>query len=127
VQAQIVDLLRDLQKRHDLAYMFISHDLRVVKALASELLVMRMGEVVEQGPAADIFDNPSHPYTRALLKAAFEVEVEILEAMSKAGFKAQSAVDLHEKIRLYHMDVPPRRGGRKNISCRKLVHDEFLV
>ncbi|HFB98230.1 MAG TPA: ABC transporter ATP-binding protein [Bryobacterales bacterium] len=76
VQAQIVDLLRDLQKRHDLAYMFISHDLRVVKALASELLVMRMGEVVEQGPAADIFDNPSHPYTRALLKAAFEVEVE---------------------------------------------------
>ncbi len=79
VQAQIVDLLRDLQKRHDLAYMFISHDLRVVKALASELLVMRMGEVVEQGPAADIFDNPSHPYTRALLKAAFEVEVEILE------------------------------------------------
>ncbi len=76
VQAQIVDLLRDLQKRHDLAYMFISHDLRVVKALASELLVMRRGEVVEQGPAADIFDSPSHPYTRALLKAAFEVEVE---------------------------------------------------
>ncbi len=76
VQAQIVDLLRDLQKRHDLAYMFISHDLRVVKALASDLLVMRMGEVVEQGPAADIFANPTHPYTRALLKAAFEVEVE---------------------------------------------------
>ncbi len=75
VQAQIVDLLRDLQKRHDLAYMFISHDLRVVKALASELLVMRMGEVVEQGPAAEIFANPQHPYTRTLLKAAFEVEI----------------------------------------------------
>jgi len=74
VQAQIVDLLRELQKKHDLAYMFISHDLRVVKALASELLVMRHGELVESGPAAEIFDNPQHPYTRALLKAAFELE-----------------------------------------------------
>ncbi len=76
VQAQIVDLLRDLQKRHDLAYMFISHDLRVVKALASELLVMRLGEVVEAGPAARIFASPEKPYTRALLKAAFEVEAD---------------------------------------------------
>ncbi len=76
VQAQIVDLLRDLQKRHDLAYMFISHDLRVVKALASELLVMRLGEVVEAGPAARIFASPQKPYTRALLKAAFDVEAD---------------------------------------------------
>ncbi len=83
VQAQIVDLLRDLQKRHDLAYMFISHDLRVVKALASELIVMRLGEVVEQGPAAEIFDNPRHPYTKALLKAAFEVEVVGEEEITK--------------------------------------------
>ena len=75
VQAQIVELLRKLQDRHELAYMFISHDLRVVKAMASELLVMRHGEVIEQGPAADIFSNPKHPYTRALLKAAFEVDV----------------------------------------------------
>ncbi len=74
VQAQIVELLRKLQKKHDLAYMFIYHELRVVKALATDLLVMRHGEVVEQGPAADIFANPRHPYTRALLKAAFEVE-----------------------------------------------------
>ncbi len=74
VQAQIVDLLRSLQEKHDLAYMFISHDLRVVKALASELLVMRHGELVESGPAAEIFDNPQHPYTKALLKAAFELE-----------------------------------------------------
>ncbi len=74
VQAQIVDLLRSLQEKHDLAYMFISHDLRVVKALASELLVMRHGELVESGPAAEIFDNPQHPYTRTLLKAAFELE-----------------------------------------------------
>ncbi len=75
VQAQIVALLRKLQREHDLAYMFISHDLRVVKALASELLVMRHGEVVEQGPAAEIFEHPKHPYTRALLKAAFEVDI----------------------------------------------------
>ncbi len=74
VQAQIVDLLRDLQSRHTLAYLFISHDLRVVRALASEVLVMRDGQVVEQGPAARIFDAPEHPYTQALMKAAFELE-----------------------------------------------------
>jgi len=74
VQAQIVDLLRDLQSRHNLAYMFISHDLRVVRALASEVLVMRDGQVVEHGPASQIFDAPSHPYTKALMKAAFELE-----------------------------------------------------
>ncbi|MFV2090758.1 MAG: ATP-binding cassette domain-containing protein, partial [Pseudomonadales bacterium] len=71
VQAQIVDLLRDLQARLDLTYLFISHDLKVVRALASHLLVMRDGKTVEQGRAADIFDNPSHEYTRELLTAAF--------------------------------------------------------
>ena len=76
VQAQIVELLRKLQKAHDLAYMFISHDLRVVRALASELLVLRHGKVVEQGPAAQIFENPKEPYTRALLKAAFDIEAD---------------------------------------------------
>ncbi len=74
VQAQIVDLLRDLQTRHKLAYLFISHDLRVVRALASEVMVMRDGRVVEQGPAERIFDAPEHPYTKALMKAAFELE-----------------------------------------------------
>ena len=70
VQAQIVDLLRDLQARHGLAYIFISHDLRVVRALASELLVMRDGKVVEQGPAERIFTAPREAYTKALLAAA---------------------------------------------------------
>ncbi|HFD14844.1 MAG TPA: ABC transporter ATP-binding protein, partial [Rhodospirillales bacterium] len=75
VQAQIVDLLRELQRRHDLAYLFISHDLRVVRALAHEVVVMRHGRVVEQGPAEEVFARPRAPYTRALLAAAFEVAV----------------------------------------------------
>ncbi|MDH5750732.1 MAG: dipeptide ABC transporter ATP-binding protein, partial [Rhodospirillales bacterium] len=76
VQAQIVELLRDLQKRHDLAYLFISHDLKVVRALAHDLLVMRAGRVVEQGPADRIFDHPQDPYTRALMAAAFELKAD---------------------------------------------------
>ncbi|MGG6893148.1 ABC transporter ATP-binding protein [Rhizobium sp. BR 315] len=74
VQAQVVDLLRDLQKKHDLAYLFISHDLKVVKALANELIVMRFGKVVEQGASADIFRAPQEDYTKALLAAAFNIE-----------------------------------------------------
>jgi microcin C transport system ATP-binding protein len=74
VQAQIVDLLRELQARHGLAYMFISHDLRVVRALSDEVIVMRAGQVVEQGTADRIFDRPQHPYTQALLAAAFDIE-----------------------------------------------------
>jgi len=74
VQAQIVDLLRELQARHRLAYLFISHDLRVVRALSSEVIVMRAGRVVEHGPTAEIFDRPKDPYTRALLAAAFGIE-----------------------------------------------------
>jgi microcin C transport system ATP-binding protein len=74
VQAQIVDLLRDLQARRGLAYMFISHDLRVVRALSDHVIVMRDGQVVEQGEAADIFERPKHPYTRALMAAAFDIE-----------------------------------------------------
>ena len=74
IQAQMVDLLRDLQKRHNLTYLFISHDLRVVAALASRLLVMRHGTVVEAGDAAELFRNPKTAYTRALFAAAFNLE-----------------------------------------------------
>nr|WP_036484671.1 ABC transporter ATP-binding protein [Nitratireductor basaltis] len=74
VQAQVVDLLRDLQKRHNLAYLFISHDLKVVKALANEVIVMRAGKVVEAGPAEQIFNHPKTDYTRALMAAAFDIE-----------------------------------------------------
>lgn len=74
VQAQVVDLLRDLQKKHNLAYLFISHDLKVVKALANEMIVMRNGSVVEHGPAKDIFENPATDYTKALMAAAFDIK-----------------------------------------------------
>ena len=74
VQAQVVDLLRDLQARHGLAYMFISHDLKVVRALANELIVMKAGKVVEAGSAAEVFAAPKEPYTRALMAAAFRLE-----------------------------------------------------
>jgi len=74
IQSQMVDLLRDLQKRLHLTYLFISHDLRVVSALASRLIVMRHGKVVEEGPAAELFARPQNDYTRALFAAAFNLE-----------------------------------------------------
>jgi microcin C transport system ATP-binding protein len=75
VQAQIVDLLRDLQKKHGLAYLFISHDLRVVRALADRVMVMKDGRVVEENSAAAIFGSPQQNYTKALIAAAFEIAV----------------------------------------------------
>jgi microcin C transport system ATP-binding protein len=74
IQAQMCDLLRALQKRRNLTYLFISHDLRVVAALACRLMVMRHGKVVEEGPAAQLFANPKSDYTRALFAAAFNIE-----------------------------------------------------
>jgi len=74
VQAQVVDLLRDLQDRRGLAYMFISHDLKVVKALANEVIVMRLGKVVEQGSSKQIFEDPQTDYTKALMAAAFDIK-----------------------------------------------------
>jgi microcin C transport system ATP-binding protein len=83
VQAQIVDLLRDLQKRRALAYLFISHDLKVVRALASEIVVMRRGEVVESGSAREVFAAPQNEYTRALFAAAFAMEAETSGVVSQ--------------------------------------------
>ncbi|MBV1886533.1 MAG: ABC transporter ATP-binding protein [Parvibaculaceae bacterium] len=82
VQAQIVDLLRDLQKKHNLAYLFISHDLKVVRALADHVLVMKDGRVVEEGPAEQIFDAPRTAYTKALMAAAFDLETLPEEAVA---------------------------------------------
>jgi microcin C transport system ATP-binding protein len=75
VQTQIVDLLRALQRKRDLTYLFISHDLKVVAALATNLVVMRHGKVVEQGPAQELFARPKSDYTRALFAAAFDLEI----------------------------------------------------
>ncbi|POO56894.1 ABC transporter ATP-binding protein [Agrobacterium rosae] len=83
VQAQVVDLLRDLQAKHDLAYLFISHDLKVVKALANDMIVMRHGKVVESGPAKSIFEAPREDYTRALMAAAFNIEAVKTAAISE--------------------------------------------
>jgi microcin C transport system ATP-binding protein len=74
VQAQIVDLLREIQVRHNLSYIFISHDLRVVRALADEVMVMKAGKIVEHGKAERIFTEPQEAYTRALIKAALDLE-----------------------------------------------------
>ena len=72
VQVQIVQLLRDLQRRHGLAFLFISHDLRVIRALSHQVLVMRNGDVVEQGESEAVFTNPQSDYTKELLEAAFQ-------------------------------------------------------
>ncbi len=82
VQAQIVDLLRDLQARHGLAYLFISHDLRVVRALSDQVIVMRDGQVVEQGATDEVFDQPKHTYTQALMAAALRIEAVESELVS---------------------------------------------
>jgi microcin C transport system ATP-binding protein len=74
VQAQVVDLLRNLQTKHDLAYLFISHDLKVIRALANDVIVMRNGRIVEYGPAQQIFEQPQSEYTKALISAAFRIE-----------------------------------------------------
>ncbi len=74
VQAQMIDLLRDIQKKHQIAYMFISHDLRVIRALSHYVLVMHQGKVVEQGPTQQIFEEPKKPYTKTLLSAVLNTK-----------------------------------------------------
>ncbi len=75
VQAEIVDLLRELQDKHNLSYMFISHDLRVVRAMSHKILVMKDGKVIESGKSEDIFNNPTHEYTKTLINAAMNLKV----------------------------------------------------
>ena len=76
IQAQIIQLLRDLQQRLGITYLFVSHDLRVIRALADDVAVMQNGKIVEAGPAADIFRNPQHPYTKKLFAAAFDLAAD---------------------------------------------------
>ena len=104
IQSQMVDLLRDLQKRRDLTYLFISHDLRVVAALASRLMVMRNGKVVEEGAAAELFANPQTDYTRALFAAAFNLEA----APDRRGRAIEFEVSAHPAC---HHRLGPERLG----------------
>ncbi|OJU50723.1 MAG: microcin ABC transporter ATP-binding protein [Mesorhizobium sp. 61-13] len=83
VQAQVVDLLRNLQAKHNLAYLFISHDLKVVRALANHVIVMRNGKIVEAGPSEQIFGNPQTDYTKALMSAAFRIETAPVGVVSE--------------------------------------------
>ena len=87
VQAQIVDLLRQLQMRHKLAYLFISHDLKVVRALSDYVIVMRAGKVVEEGAVQQIFDAPEEAYTKALMAAALDIKTT--DATIEAGLIAR--------------------------------------
>lgn len=73
VQVQIVNLLRDLQRKYDLAYLFISHDLKVVRAMSHKVIVMKAGDVVEYGTADDVFTHPQTDYTKTLMAAAFDL------------------------------------------------------
>ena len=79
VQAQIIDLLRDLQQKHKLSYLFISHDLKVVQALADQVIVMRNGRIVEHGLTEKIFQDPVEKYTKSLIKAAFDIETLVID------------------------------------------------
>ncbi|MEE9480735.1 MAG: microcin ABC transporter ATP-binding protein, partial [Kiloniellales bacterium] len=81
VQKQIVELLRELQRTHGLSYIFISHDLAVVRAMADEVIVMKDGRAVEQGPAETIFGAPRESYTRALMAAAFDLTTVEVQAV----------------------------------------------
>ena len=83
VQAQVVDLLRALQFKHDLAYLFISHDLKVIRALANDVIVMRNGRIVEYGSAEQIFERPQSEYTKALMSAAFRMEAAASDVVSE--------------------------------------------
>jgi microcin C transport system ATP-binding protein len=76
IQAQIIQLLQNLQQRYGITYLFISHDLRVIRAMADEVAVMQNGKIVEAGPAADLFNNPQHPYTKSLFTAAFNLSTQ---------------------------------------------------
>ncbi|MGC4002205.1 MAG: hypothetical protein QM811_03290 [Pirellulales bacterium] len=115
-------MLRELQAKHDLAYLFISHDLKVVRALANEIIVMRNGKVVEQGPAKELFSRRKEDYTKALLAAAFNIEaVKTAPSISECPClpKSPIIVDLRfhpDQVREGLKRVPGPRGDQSRRS-----------
>lgn len=105
VQAQIVNLIRRLQKEHGLTYLFISHDLRVVKHLCDRIIVMYLGTVVESGSKRDIYENPTHPYTKALLSAVPEIGSDITQNRTILKGDIPSPIDLPSGCR-FHTRCP---------------------
>ena len=114
IQAQIVDLLRELQRRRNLAYLFISHDLRVVRALASEIIVMRRGKVVESGEARTVFSAPQNDYTRALFAAAFANEATLDASSASERLPRNAACASSPSGRRW----PDRRGASRQATRR---------
>jgi oligopeptide/dipeptide ABC transporter ATP-binding protein len=94
VRLQVLDVLARVQRERDLAYLFISHDLEVVRRVADRVLVMYLGAIVEQGPTADIFDKPTHPYTKALLSSATVAEYGRIRQRLRLRGEAPSPVNL---------------------------------
>lgn len=107
-QARILELLKDLKKSMNLTYILISHDLSVVHHMSDKIMVMYLGEVVEYGPANDIFNRPTHPYTKALLNAIPDITTESLEEISELKGSVPSAVN-------------PPTGCRFNTRCTKAM------
>ena len=118
VQAQVVDLLRDLQQQHDLAYLFISHDLKVVRALANDIIVMRDGKVVESGPAARASSTTRKTdYTRALMAAAFDIATAPEGVVARVAGRLRRRPDRHavDPRSPTAGDARPARRGRRRV------------
>lgn len=116
VKAQVVNLLLDLQDRLDIAFLFISHDMAVVERVSHRVAVMYLGEIVEIGPRAAVFDNPQHPYTRKLIAAAPVPDPAVRRTRNMAGG------DIVSPVRA--MDYLPPKRRYTEISPGHLVRDD---
>ena len=128
IQAQVLNLLADIQEKLNLAYLFISHDLSVVRHIANDVMVMYLGRVVEQGTREDIFANPQHPYTQALLSATPQPDPErkrqriVLEGRTALALVAASGLHLQSALPIGLRALPHRQSGAPCEPCAALWH-----
>ena len=128
IQAQVLNLLADIQEKLNLAYLFISHDLSVVRHIANDVMVMYLGRVVEQGTREDIFANPQHPYTRALLSATPQPDPErkrqriVLKGELPSPLVAAAGLHLQSALPLGLRALPRRTSGTACEPCAALWH-----